>query len=378
MKILHTSDWHLGITFRGRSAEEDQLYFIDQICRVISDRNVDALIIAGDVFDRGLASADAVDLYDRIMTKIVGEMNIPVICIAGNHDSAERLSQCSQLLKRSGLYIAGSLTRDPETVELDDTDIYLLPWFSVEKARAVFPEEAAKINSMEDAYSIICRSIRSSFKPDKKHMLVSHAYIADAVTSTSDRAAEIGFATRVSKDVFKGFDYVALGHIHKPQEIAPGIRYSGCPMPYSFGKEETQKKGIILIDTADMSQEFIELIPLHTRVTLRGEYEDLLNRKYHKDIKEGYVRLEVTDSYVGSEAMALFSERFPNLIEVRGKDFDREDASITMTMAEFEEKVDDPLAVFREYCKDVLKESASDERISRFNEAVNEYAKEVQ
>ena len=377
MKILHTSDWHLGISFRGRSSEEDQLHFADQICSILQSRGIDAMILAGDVFDRSIASSEAVSLYDRIMTRIAGEMGIPVLCIAGNHDSAERLSQCKQLLRKSGLYISGSLSRKFDIAEFDDTDIYLLPWFTPEKARAVFHEDAESIKSMEDAYKMVCSKIRETFKKDKRHILVSHAYIANAITSTSDRAAEIGFAARVSKSVFEGFDYVALGHIHKEQQLSDQIRYSGSPMPYSFGKEETQKKGVIIIDTADMSQEFIELEPLHARVTLRGEFDDLLNTRYSDDIRNGYVRLEVTDSYVGSEAMALFNERFPNLLEVKGKDFDRDDASISMSIDEFEEKVDDPLAVFKEYCKDVLKENAPEERLEHFNKALEDYAKEA-
>lgn len=378
MVLLHTSDWHLGMSFRGRSSEEDQMHFIDQICSILIEKKVDALILAGDVFDKSIASSDAINLYDRIMTRIVGELGIPVLCIAGNHDGADRLSQCSRLLKKSGLYISGHLSKDFDVVELEDADIYLLPWFTQEKAKAVFPDEAKNINGLEDAYKVICQKIRDSFQPGRRHILVSHAYIANAVTSTSDRAAEIGFATRVSKDVFQGFDYVALGHIHKEQQVAPNIRYSGSPMPYSFGKEENQKKGVILIDTEDMSQEFIELSPLHVRITLRGEYEDLLHRDYIEDIRNGYVRLEVMDSYVGSEAMALFGERFPNLLEVKGKDFDRDDATITMTMDEFEEKIDDPLSIFKEYCKDVLKEIAPENRVDRFNKAIEEYTKEAQ
>ena len=378
MKILHTSDWHLGITFRGRSAEEDQWHFIDQICDILTSRKIDAMILAGDVFDRSIASTEAISLYDRVMTRIAGELRVPVLCIAGNHDSAERLSQCSELLRRSGLYIAGALTKEPCAVSFEDADIYLLPWFSIEKARAVFPGDADRIRSMEDAYRVVCGELRQTFAPGKKHILVSHAFITNAETSTSDRAAEIGFATQVNMGVFEGFDYVALGHIHKPQEVAAAIRYSGSPMPYSFGKEEKQKKGVVILDTEDMSQEFVELKPLHARTTLKGGYDTLLNTDYGEDVRNGYVRLEVTDSYVGLEAMALFNERFPNLIEVKGKDLDREDASITMSIEEFEKRVDDPVSVFRSYCEDILRAPAEEARLGRFSAAVENYMKEEQ
>ena len=150
MKLLHTSDWHLGMTFRGINIQEDQKYFLQQIYQIIEEEKVDAVLLAGDVFDRSIASSDAMKLYDEAMTKICMEMEVPVFMVAGNHDGAERLASCSQLLKKSGLHILGALKKELEPVELEDAQIFLLPWFTLEKVRAMFPESAENIHTLEE------------------------------------------------------------------------------------------------------------------------------------------------------------------------------------------------------------------------------------
>ena len=198
MKILHTSDWHLGRSDGDCSLKEGQKYFIDAICDVAREREVEAVIIAGDVYDRSIASADAVKLYDYAMTRLCGELGKKVLIIAGNHDSAERLSNCSDLLSVAGLYISGALKKEPDVVAFDDVEVFLLPWFTGEKAKSVFPEKSEEIDGVEGAFRVALDNIKARFDPTKKHILVSHAFITASETSTSDRAAEIGFATQVS------------------------------------------------------------------------------------------------------------------------------------------------------------------------------------
>ena len=376
MKLLHTSDWHLGITFSGRSSLEDQNHFIDAICGIIREKSVGAVLLAGDVFDRSVAGGETVSFYDRIMTKIAGEMRIPLLCVAGNHDSAERLSQCSELLKKSGLYLAGVLKRDTETVELGNADVYLVPWFSIDRARAVFPEAAEGMSTLEDAWAVVADNIRKSFRPGKRHVLLTHAYAVGAETSVSDRSAEIGTAAAVGSGVFEGFDYVALGHIHKPQVIKDNICYSGCPMAYSFGKEEGQEKGVVIVDTDDMSREFVAIEPLRKRTTIRGTLDELMEADYPEDVKNGYVRLEITDSMLGPGMYALLSERYPLILEAAGSGMNGEEGDILMTLEEFEEKSKDPVEIFRGFCEDVNL-GINDSRLEHFREALEECVKEA-
>lgn len=378
MKLLHTSDWHLGMTLRGGfSYELDQKYAIEKICKIAVDEKVDGILIAGDVFDKSIASKEAIQLYDDIMTYICNTLDIPIYLIAGNHDGAERISQCSELLKKSGLYIAGSLSEKPQVINKGDVDIYLLPWISTDKVKSVYPDEIDNINSLEDAYKIVLDKYRDSFVKGHKNILVSHAFIVDAETSVSDRAAEVGRATMIGSFVFDGFDYVALGHLHRPQQINEHIRYSGSPVIYSFGKEELQEKSVTIIDTDTMNIDIIPIPQLHKRTTLVGTYKELMDAKYDKSILEGYTRLEITDSYVGIEAIALFRERYSGLLEITGKGFYRDDEKITMTIDEFENSSSDPETIFIRYCQDILGEEPNDHKMKLFKEAFSEYEKGV-
>ncbi len=370
MRILHTSDWHLGASDGERSLIEDQQYFIGEVCRIVKEYKADAVIIAGDVYDRSVASAEAISLYDQAMTRLCRELHTAVIVIAGNHDSAERLSSCSDLLSAAGLYVRGAASRDCTPVSFPDTDIYLLPWITEEKVKSLFPEKKGEITSLEDAYSVITEKMRETFVPGKKHILAAHAFITDSETSTSDRAAEIGFASQVSASVFEGFDYVALGHIHKPQSVTEKIRYSGTPMPYSFGKEETQEKSVTLIDTETLKQTVIPLAILHWRSTLTGTLEELVSGSCSEEVRNGYVRLHVTDSYVGPEAFFRLRNVYPNLLEASGITYEGENSSITLTMEEFEKLSENPVDVFRYFCEEETDTGANEHLISLFQEAM--------
>jgi exonuclease SbcD len=366
------------MTFRGGvSYVQDQAHVIGEICRIAVDEKVDGILLAGDVFDKSIASTDGLRLYNEKMTYICATLGIPVYMIAGNHDGAERVSQCNELLKKSGLFIAGSLLAKPQVINAGDVDIYMLPWISTDRVRATYPDRAEEINSMEDAYKVVLDDYRESFVKDHKNILVAHAFIVDAETSVSDRAAEVGKATMVGSHVFDGFDYVALGHLHGPQQVNEKIRYSGTPMAYSFGKEEKQEKSVVIVDTDTWEQKLVPIPQLHKRTTLTGTFDELMKADFDDDIKDGYVRLDITDSYVGMDSMAAFRERYKNLLEVSGKSFERDDAKITMTMEEFESADTSPETIFAQYCKDMLEEAPSEHLITLFKDALEDYEKGV-
>ncbi len=376
MRILHTSDWHIGKNDGEQSLLDDQKFFIDSICSIAEKEKVDAVIIAGDVYDRQIASSEAVNLYDYAMTKLCKDLKKKVIIVAGNHDSAERLSTCSDLLSVAGLYVSGSLKRDPDVVVFNGVDVYLLPWFTTEKAKSVFSEQSDKIESYDDAYKVVLENIKNKFDKSKKHILVSHAFITDSETSTSDRAAEIGAATQVSANLFGGFDYVALGHIHKPQNVNSFIRYSGTPMPYSFGKEEKQEKSVTVVDTDSLTREIIPVPLLHKRTTLSGPYEELLEAKCAEDVRKGYVRLEVTDSYIGLQTLSELKTVYPNIVEVQGKTYDSGDSTVTLTLEELKRIESDPIEVFKQFCKDEIGEESDEHKVELFRQAIKKVEEE--
>lgn len=371
MIFLHTSDWHLGATEGERELREDQYFFIDEICRIIEERQVDAVLLAGDVYDRSVGSASAIRLYNYAMERICRDLKKTVLTIAGNHDSADRLSSCGSLLEKAGLYISGAAEREARVVAFDDAEVFLLPWVTEEKVRSLYPEE--RISDLTGAYQVLTDHMRERFSPDKKHIVVSHAFITNAETSTSDRAAEIGFATQVSASVFDGFDYVALGHIHKPQNVNGHIRYSGTPMPYSFGKEESQEKSVTLLDTETMTQEIVPLPLLHQRRTLTGTYEELLNPDCPEEVRTGYVRLNVTDTALGLELLSRLRQVYPHPLVVSGKAYEGDGTSISLTMEEFEQMENDPSQVFRSFCREEMGQEATPHFVELFEKAVSRY-----
>lgn len=371
MIFLHTSDWHLGATEGERELREDQYFFIDEICRIIEERQVDAVLLAGDVYDRSVGSASAIRLYNYAMERICRDLKKTVLTIAGNHDSADRLSSCGSLLEKAGLYISGAAEREARVVAFDDAEVFLLPWVTEEKVRSLYPEE--KISDLTGAYQVLTDHMRERFSPDKKHIVVSHAFITNAETSTSDRAAEIGFATQVSASVFDGFDYVALGHIHKPQNVNGHIRYSGTPMPYSFGKEESQEKSVTLLDTETMTQEIVPLPLLHQRRTLTGTYEELLNPDCPEEVRTGYVRLNVTDTALGLELLSRLRQVYPHPLVVSGKAYEGDENTISLTMEEFEQMENDPSQVFRSFCREEMGQEATPHFVGLFEKAVRRY-----
>lgn len=379
MKLLHSSDWHLGMSFQTRSLEEDQRFFLREICRAIEEERVDALLLAGDVFDRSVPGAGAMKLYDEAVTEICDRLGVPMLVIAGNHDNAARLAACRSLLKKAGLHVAGELTRDVERISLGGADVWLLPWFTTEKARAVFPESAEEIDSMEDAFRVVLDSVRTRFVPGRRQILLAHAFLVDAETCLSDRAAEVGRAAAVGRGVFEGFDYVALGHLHGPQDVGAHIRYSGTPMKYAFGSEESQEKSVTLLDTETLERKIIPLPALHERTSVEGTYEQVLSAAGLSDAqRRGYVRARITDRYVGLEAMASLRETYPLLLEASGLSYDREDAGVRMTLEELEREADDPQSIFRRFCEDCAGLSPDEHLLALFSEAEADYERSVQ
>lgn len=335
MKLIHTSDWHFGMTLGTGSYADDQRYFLERLYALIEKEQVQAVLLAGDIYDSSVVSSEAIGIYNEAMTKLCLELKTQVIAIAGNHDSAARLSSCRELLKGAGLHITGKLEKDPTPILLDGgkVAVYSIPFFTRDEVTALLPEKKPEIRNTETAMLAYCDHIREKMDKTRKNIVLSHSLIVGSELSESDRSARVGFATAVSKDVFKGFDYVALGHIHKPQAIEPHIRYSGSPLKYSFGAEEKQEKGVVLIDTDTMDIRFVPIAPKRERRTVEGTFEELLARE---DIREDYLRLYVTDRYAGLELIAALREQFPHLLEIYGKSLSEEGGLSALSVEELE------------------------------------------
>ncbi len=336
MKLIHTSDWHFGMRAGDSDYRDCQSHFLEQLYGLVRREDVEAVLCAGDIYDSGNVGADAIALFDRAATSLCADLHVKFILIAGNHDSAPRLAAHRKLLGASGMYVTGRLERDIEPVVLDGgkAAVYSIPYFTRDEVAALFPERRDEVTSQESAFMVVCDHIRETMDRSRRNIVMAHAYIVGAELSESDRAAEVGYAAAVSKDVFRDFDYVALGHIHKPQAIDGHVRYSGCPIKYSFGKEETQEKGVVLVDTDDMTQTFVPLPLLRDRKTVRGTYEELAARE--EELKNLYLRMWVTDRYAGLELQSELRERFPYLLEIYGKGLEEKDGASTLSVEELD------------------------------------------
>lgn len=367
MKILHTSDWHFGMPLGTMNYIEDQRYFRDQLISIIKAENVEAVICAGDVYDSSVTNADAIKLYNDTFTEICGKLGVTAIVIAGNHDSGPRLSACGELLKKSGLYVSGRLTRNIEPVVLDSGKVcvYPIPFFNRDEVAALFPEKADEIRSYETAFKIVCDNIREKTDKNAINIVVAHSLIVNAELSLSDRSARVGLATAVSKDVFDGFDYVALGHIHKPQTVTDTIRYSGSPIKYSFGTEEKQEKSVVIIDTGDMSKKTVALAQLHDRKTVVGKYDEIIS---HTEYADCYLSVELTDKYAGPQIYSDLKEKFPFLIELKGIGIDERGAGSSLTAQELETL--DENGIMKKFMEEVFEYSPDERRTQLFSSAL--------
>jgi len=373
MKIIHTSDWHFGMPVGTGSYKEDQQYFLEGLYELIKRENVEAVICAGDIYDSSVTNAEAISIFNSVATRLCIELKVKFILIAGNHDSAARLSSCSELLKASGMFVTGRIGKDIAPVLLDDgkVAVYSLPYFTRDEVSALFPDKKDEIRSQEDAMNAVCEHIRSGMDRSRKNIVVSHAYIVSAELSDSDRSAKVGFATAVSKDVFADFDYVALGHIHKPQVISQNIRYSGSPLKYSFGAEESQEKGVVLIDTDTMEQTFVTIPALRDRMTVSGTFEELMHRE---DLHDCYLRLHVTDRYAGLELQADLRQKFPYLLELVGKSIDSDEGSSSLTVDELEQM--DETDIMIKFMAESYQSEPSQEQIDLFRKVLEECQQE--
>lgn len=373
MKLLHTSDWHFGMTIGQRTYEEDQRHFLEQLYEIIETEQVDAVLCAGDVYDSSIVNADAISLYNEAATTICAGLGRPLIVIAGNHDSAPRLATCRELLRAAGLYVTGRLTRDVEPVLLDGgrAAVYPLPFFGRDEVIALFPEKREEIRSQETAMKVVCDHIRETMDPSRSNIVMAHALIVSAELSESDRSARIGHATAVSQDVFEGFDYVALGHIHKPQAVGERVRYCGSPVKYSFGSEENQQKGVVIVDTETMEQRFVPLKPWRERLTVKGTLDELLRRE---DLADAYLRLYVTDRYSGLELMAALQEKFPNLLELYGKGIEDDESFTALTVDELERM--DEGDIMQKFLQEVCRYQPTEAQAAMFRDALATAEKE--
>lgn len=315
MKLIHLSDLHLGKRVHEFPMLEDQKHIIKQILGIIDREEPDAVLIAGDVYDRTVPPTEAVNLLDDFLTSLTAR-NVPVLLISGNHDSADRLAFGGRVMERSRIHISPVYDGNVAPVTLEDeygpVDFFLLPFLKPAAVRACFPEEA--IESTNDAVRCAVRHLPRA--PARRSVLIAHQFVTGASTCDSEELY-VGGSDNVDAEVFAGFDYVALGHLHGPQNPRPNIRYCGSPLKYSFS-ELRQNKGVTVVRLGEKGALSVEAIPLAPRREmreLRGLYSELAALKFYRDLDlDAYYRVILTDENDIPEAIGRLRSIYPNLM----------------------------------------------------------------
>ena len=319
MKIIHTSDWHIGKVINERSLLDDQAEVLTAWISQVAEMEPDLVIIAGDLYDRSLPNRESVHLCNQLLTQMSEEIACPICIISGNHDSGERIDYASAILEKEGLYLEGMVKKEIRRVCLEEADVYLLPYSDYGQIQKLYPDQT--IRSMADALAVQIQTIKAGdWRPDRLNLLVFHGYVtnvdldeagADLEHTESERPLSMGNSAYVPADLFEDFDYVALGHLHGRQFVKnQHIYYSGSPLKYS--KSEARQRKVFL--EVDLTKEDLTVTPhpIQPKYDLRqvkGTFEDLM-----ADQSDDYLYVELTDAQPVHEAMARLRQVYPHIM----------------------------------------------------------------
>lgn len=321
MRFLHTADLHIGKRVNEFSMLEDQEYILRQILKTADKEQVEAVLIAGDVYDKQVPSAEAVRLFDWFLTQL-NSRKLPVFVIGGNHDSVERLSFGAQIMEESGVYLTQSYDGKVVPVRLEDeygpVNLWMLPFLKPAMVKRFFPEQ--DIVTYQDALETVIGHME--LNREERNLLIAHQFVTGAVTGGSEDSVEVfvGGVENVDDSVFADFDYVALGHIHRAQSAGgEQIRYSGTPLKYSFSEIRHEKSVTIaeLKEKGSLTVHQEPLKPLHDMREIRGSYEELVLREnYQGTDLEDYLHVILTDENDIPDVIGRLRSIYPNIMKL--------------------------------------------------------------
>ena len=317
-RFIHTADLHLGRMLYGERLLDDQILVLGQLIREVERHSPDALLIAGDVFDRSVPPAEAVDALDDFLYAVVGELGVPVVMIPGNHDSADRLGFGARLLGK-GLHIVSTLDRCTSPLQISDAhgpvDIYGLPF--LEPVRVAHHLKNPEIRSHQDATEAMLETIKSA-QPAQRSVLIAHAFVTGAEESDSERPLSLGGLDTVDAAVFNGFSAVALGHLHRPQSVGrESVQYAGSPMRYSTS-EVGYTKSFSMIEIDGSGEAKVSRLPINAArdlVVLEGTLDALIKGE-HPARPDDFVVAKLTDKGPVHNGMSRLRERWPNALHI--------------------------------------------------------------
>lgn len=320
MKLFHLSDLHIGKRVNEFSMIEDQKYILKRILDLAEEEKPDGIILAGDIYDKQIPSAEAVQVFDEFITRLAGRA-IPVFIISGNHDSAERLAFGGRLLNSRGIYLSpvydGSVTKIPLKDQYGTVWIHLLPFIRPSTVRHVFENEADLVTDVQTAAETVIRHMEIDLKD--RNILVAHQFVTGASRCESEDV-QVGGLDNIDAAVFTPFDYTALGHIHSPQNVGTDrVRYCGTPLKYSFS-EVDQEKSITVVELEKkgiVRTSLLPLKPLRDMRKLRGTYLELTDRSFYRDMnREDYIQVTLTDEDDVPDGLQKLRVIYPNIMQL--------------------------------------------------------------
>ena len=373
MRFVHLSDLHIGKRVNEFSMIEDQKYILEEIIKVIDTEEVKGVMIAGDIYDKPVPSAEAVQLFDHFLTELA-DRNLSVFIISGNHDSAERIAFGKELMSSRKVYVSSAFNGRIDPVILEDEygkiAVYLLPFIKPAYVRRFYPEE--EINTYQDAVKCVV----DQMSPDGsiRNIILSHQFVTGASRCESEEIS-VGGIDNVEALVYHQFDYAALGHIHSPQNITKDtIRYCGTPLKYSFS-ECDQKKSVTIVDLKEKGEVTINtvpLIPVRDMKKLKGTYEELTRLSFYqsKNTKD-YYHITLTDEEDIPDALAKLRVIYPNIMKM---DYDNERTKKNQEITEIENmEKKSPSQLFDEFYQLQNNRQMNEEQ----REIINEFVEKI-
>lgn len=323
MRFIHLADLHIGKRVNEFSMMEDQRYILGRVLELVDEQKengkaVDGVLIAGDVYDKAVPAAEAVQLLDCFLTELVTR-NLPVYMVSGNHDSGERLSFGSHLLEKSGVFLRSVYDGYLEPIELEDSygkfNLYMLPFVKPAHVRKALDDDT--IITYQDAVCAVLEHV--SIKQEERNLLIAHQMVTGAQRCDSEEIS-IGGLDNIDADVFDCFDYVALGHLHGPQKVGRDeVRYAGTLLKYSFS-ECSHKKSVTIVEFCEKGNvtiETIPLVPLRDMRQIEGRYEEVMSKEFYKDSnKEDYLKVVLTDEEEIPDVLGRLRTVYPNIMKL--------------------------------------------------------------
>ncbi len=343
MKLIHLADLHIGKRVNEFSMLEDQEYILRQILQIIEKEEPDAILIAGDVYDKPNPSEEAVRLFDWFLTTL-SRRGVKVFVISGNHDSATKLSFAHDLIHEAGIYIGpkydGKIEKYTFSQEEGRVNLYLMPFIKPMDVKHIFKEQAEEILD----YTTACKVVIEHMQVDPKecNILLAHQFVTGASRSDSEEAS-VGGLDNVDGEVFDCFDYVALGHIHRPQQVGrPTMRYSGTPLKYSFSEANHHKSvTVVEVKGKEILVDTIPLVPKRDLRIIKGRFEEIVTKEnYEGSNQEDYIEIILTDEEEVIDAMAKLRIIYPNIMKLSYDNQRTRDSKVMSELVDVENKTE--------------------------------------